>query len=417
MNNARFLIINFCTLLLIFPVTLKAQTPEDILRLLQENNSWCKSVSCEVQTCCYPGNIPEIYNETNVQFIRDYNRLELIGNYTAYENGRIFEEASHAKFDVAEGKKYLNAIGATKDKLFRASIRETKYQENLYDILNDPDRGSPLWGRIFGNQNLDIYEIISKSPNLTYDASDVKTTDGKQCYELKGENALGTVTIFLSPEKGMIPLGWLIEKKGHNYFNNSILKEIGIKSWKASYKVLKTNEVDGNIIPTEGGMEFSIEYDNGKIIKDTYEYKVMNIKIAPDFDALGAFKFDLPSDVPVHLESIPGIVYNFHDGKLLTNVDEYFLDQLNETAKQIKYEMKSEVVETTNKATENFNKETPVVTDISASPPTVENIKPKDSSKLSTFSVVALVLAGVIVIGIGGWLVFYLVKRGNHVES
>jgi len=287
----------------------------------------------------------------------------------------------------------MYAIGASRDKLFQASIKETGYQENFCTVLSDPDRGSPLWGRIFGNQNLDIYEMLSRA-DLTCNMSSQKLGE-TQCYELRGKTALGNVTVLFSPEKGLAPLQWTIDKGPNDYFDNALLKELGIRSWKASCE-MSHSKVGNFYVPIEGRMHFSIVYDNGKEINHVYEYKMSTIEIAPDFDALGAFEFDLPADVRVYLETAPGIIYNFRDGKLSPEMNQDFIAMLDDVAERIEQEVRPATV---NIRTEKQEISTPV------------NALPAKGTEKKHFSMSVLMLPGIVFFGFCCCFLFCLIRR------
>jgi len=77
------------------------------------------------------------------------------------------------------------------------------------------------------------------------------------------------------------------------------LSDIKLDSWTAVFDSVKLQKVDDVFVPKGGAFTLTIEKTDGNTTVLNYEYKISNTQLNPDFDALGAFKIDIPNGLPV----------------------------------------------------------------------------------------------------------------------
>ncbi|MHC4742979.1 MAG: hypothetical protein ACYS8Z_13770 [Planctomycetota bacterium] len=366
----------------------------EALKYLKNNNEWNSSISMQVTTT-YSSSVHDNINVTDIMFIRDNYRCQWKGtSVLRTKENVIIEEASHVKFTIMDGERYLLAVGSDLNTLRRASIKQTDYKATQGLMLDSPDMGSALWGRIYGSNGMDIYELIEQSKNVRYGKSDF-LADKLECYEIEGTCKYGSTKIVFSPERGYVPLKWEIAKRPGDYFDAKLLGS-NIKDWKVTFCANEIKDIGGFHMPLKGRMQHDLVFRNGKISSDVYDYDVSNIQVSPGFEAINAFEFDLPSNVPVTLETAPGILYYFTNGKLAPKIDQDLLDVLDDAVPAIK----SDLGEGRNVSTAKHTKVEKPTTDIGNS------LEPQRHDMFSRKSVFVLLLLIALAIG----AILYLLK-------
>lgn len=284
----------------------------EVLKSLKANSKWSSSISLQATTR-HSSTVNENIAITNIAFIRDNDRCQWKGTTTLKTNeNKVIEEGSHIKYTIMNGERYLLAVGADLNTFRRASIKQTGYKATQSLMLDDPDTGSALWGRFYGNNGLDIYNLLEQSQNIQSEKCDF-LIDGLECYEIEGTCKYGDIKIIYSPQRGSFPMKWEITKKPGDYFDDKLLD---VKHWKVTFQAKEVKNIDGFYIPLKGRMQHNVVSKDDQNISLFYDYDLSYIRISPDFKAINAFEFNLPSTVPVTFEKAPGIIYNFVDGKL-----------------------------------------------------------------------------------------------------
>jgi len=290
------------------------------LEKFKNNNQWASSVYLQATTR-YSSTVNDNITITDITFIRDNERCQWKGtSILKTSENKIIEEVNHIKYTIMNGEQYLLAMGADLNTFRKASIKQTGYKETQSLMLDDPDMGSALWGRIYGNNGMDIYDLLEQSQNVKYGKSNL-LIDGLECYEIEGTCKYGTIKIIFSPEKGYFPLKWEITKKTGDYFDNQSLSG---KLWKVSFQAEEVRNINGFYVPIKGHVQHDVVSKEDKITSLFFDYELSNSQISPDFKAIKAFEFDLPAHVPVTLETAPGIIYNFDNGKLIPAINQKY---------------------------------------------------------------------------------------------
>lgn len=286
----------------------------EVMKYLKDNNKWSSSFFLEANIKNSSTEFENI-NITDITIIRDNNRCQWKGtSVVKTNNNEITEKGNNVKYLIMNGKEYLLVSGWDLNTLKKAYIRQSDYNEEQSLMLDSPDLGSALWGRIYGNNGNDIYNLIEQSQNIQYRKSDF-LLDGLECNEIEGTCKYGKIKIIFSPERCFCPLKWEITKKSGDYFDTKLLDNI-IKDWKVTFNANEIKKIDGFYIPVKGRMQHDIILKNKKN-SDCYDYEISSFQTSPDFIAINAFQFDLPSNVPVTLEAAPGNIYNFNNGELI----------------------------------------------------------------------------------------------------
>ncbi len=291
----------------------------DILQSLRNNNQWSASFSLQAKIK-YSSTLNDKITTTELTFIRDHDRCQMKGwGILKTAQGVILEEANHIRYIIMNGEKYLVAIGPDLDTLWTGSIKETDYDVIRSGMLNDATIGSPIWGGTDANSGMDIYSLIQQSNHVTHGKSD-DSIDGLACDEITGTSKYGRTKIVFSPEIGYVPLKWEIDKAPGDYCNTKVLPD-GMKKRKLSFQASEITRIGEFDIPLKGHMQDTIESEDDQFPSQHIDYEWSNIQPSPDFEAVNAFEFDLPSHVRVGIESCPDMVFHFKNGKLIPKGD------------------------------------------------------------------------------------------------
>ena len=423
MNNKCVFILSF---ILLSNVYLSGQEKEltgpwKIISQYNESLSWAESVSAQIDTkISLEGysNKPS-YLESKFTFNRDGDRTEWLEKVLVFDDKNEIDLSSsfESKVIMVEPRSLdvKNSINAKPD---IAKMTEN-YSGRQKKKLDSPQYGNALVGRIFGNSHKSIYELLKGSQNLSISQTPSKIND-VLCEVLSAKTKYGTITAWIAPEKGYIAMKWKIEKGHNDFFNEYKLIEQNLETWVAEYKLSELQQVQNIFLPKHSKFTLTIHNKNGNTKISHYDYTVNDIHINPDFKALGAFKIDLPNGTKVFISELPGIRYVWKNGKVVTDVDQSFLDVLDNQIEQLKSDVKAEHTRATEKKTEVLCEESTPIAD--TEPETQTNITEAQREVISESrppSLLVLVLIGLLSIGVIGWVVFHRLKayrRSKDVE-
>jgi len=191
-------------------------------------------------------------------------------------------------------------------------------------LCDNPEYGSALLGRIYGNNHLSIAELLRGAHEVQ---TRQEILDGEACTVIEAHTSYGSVTAWIAPNKGYNALKWEIRKASQDLFDES---KIQSKSWLAAFHATELRRIEGYYIPIRS--EFSLEIakkDGGPAAIDLYHYTVKNVDLNPDFEALKAFQFNLPDGTPVSLREAPGIGYVWRNGRAVPDVEDEVVSNID----------------------------------------------------------------------------------------
>jgi hypothetical protein len=348
--------------------------------------------------------------QTNIVYRRDHDRTEWIGNNLVLDQKGIVDVSkSFVTNEVMTGEYDGHVIGKLNELPIRATISKD-YQDRQKALFNDPEHGGVLFGKIFGNNHKSVAELLAGATELRL--RDVQQDIGDtSCYVLEATTEYGKVTAWIAPEKGYNALKWTIHKTSGDLYDEKPLFT-SLTSWTAVFDDVELQKVDDMFITTGGTWTHTRNSTDGHTSVSHYKYKVGEVDLNPDFEALGAFVFNVPNGTPVAMEEFPGIGYIWQDGKPVTVVDQKFLDVLDNQIGQIKDEVKAESERLT-------DKEAIVAPGKSASTVEKKSVVQDDAAESQRkvllesrpFPVQVLIPLGLLIIGIIVWRVFLLKGR------
>jgi len=311
----------------------------EVLILYKQSLSYLQSVSVKVDI-----EIDETLSnsdreisprKTNFVFRQDHDRTEWIGAYLALdEKGAVDASKSFVLNEVMTGEYYGSVVGNINKLPIVANICRD-YQETQKGMFDDPEHGSALFGKMYGSNHKGIAELLAESTNL-YLRAEQEDINGVSCYVLDGATKYGKVTAWIAPEKGYSALKWSIHKISGDFFNE---KPTSSSSWIAIFDSVEVQKIGDVFVTTGGRLTHTNNYTDGRTNIFCYKYKTSNIELNPDFEALGAFKINLPDGTRVFVTEHPGIRYIWQNGKIVSADDPTF-EEIDKIVDELKSENK-----------------------------------------------------------------------------
>ena len=189
-------------------------------------------------------------------------------------------------------------------------------------------------------------------------------------------------------------------------FDKTTLSDIKLDSWTAVFDSVELQKVDDVFVPKGGAFTLTIEKTDGNTSVLNYEYKISNIQLNPDFDALGAFKIDIPNGLWVFHREFPRIKYFWQNGRLVTKVDEKFIADLDSEIEQSGNEVNAESA-AVDKNPAISREESVIAPDTQTGNEEAKREVSEVLSESGPSPVLVLILIGLLIIGVGviRWLV------------
>ena len=296
------------------------------LQRYRESLSYLQSVSMNI-VANVDSNDNEFFPQTSDFVFRQdmkSNRAELLGKHLVYDSsGELSLLVSSSIKDIADG----NMLARLQNDFFNKEAARSRfimlrynYKEKLKEILENPNSGGPLFGKMYGSNYKSVADLLGESTDL-HILDKKEKINGVACFVLEGKSKYGKVTAWVAPEKGYNAMKWVIQKDPHHLFDGAAIskKWPRIEGWQAIFDVKELHEVIGEdntvFAPKLAYFTFTINFRDGTKNIDHFEYKTSDIKLKPDFEALGAFKMDFPDGIKVFNEDFPGGRFKWENGK------------------------------------------------------------------------------------------------------
>ena len=399
----------------------------EALQRYRESLSYSQSVSMKIQHRV-DSNDNELFPQT-LDFVfrqdRDNNRAEWIGKRLIFRGeGNIDLINSDFVKDIADGNMLVSLEGMrlkTEGLDSRRVILWYKYTEKLKELLENPNFGGPLFGKMYGSNYKSVADLLGESPDLHIRNKD-ENINGVACFVLEGTSKYGKATAWIAPEKGYNAMKWVIEKGPHHLFDDTVIstKWPSAEGSKVVFNSKELHEVideDNTVFIPKFAHFTHITYSRGgnKNV-DHYEYKTSDIQLKPNFEALGAFKIDLPDGIRVFIRDFPSMRYRWQNGKPVPNFDKYVIQEIDKMVDDI-ITGKVPPALITDKKTEVAPNEPSAIadTEVGTQADTVETQREVSSESASSLVPVSL-LIGLLIVGVIGWLVFRQLKRSSRGE-
>jgi len=325
----------------------------ELIQAYRESLSYLQSISMKIVVNVDSNESP--FFPQTLDFIfrwdSDNNRAEWLGKQLIYDkHGELDTFNSTFIKDIADGNMYVYLAG---DRLVeegdysRRVILYYNYKERLKDLIENPNNGGPLFGKMYGSNHQSVGDLLGQSSDL-HIHDENENIDGVTCFVLEGTSKYGKVTAWIAPEKGYNAMRWVIEKGPHHLFDDTELsaKWSSVESGQVSFNVKELHEIIGEdnavFVPKLAYLTQTTNFRDGTKNVTQFEYKTSDIQLNPDFEALGAFKIDFPNGIRVFNQDIPSLKFRWEDGKPVALVDKSFLGVLDGQIEQLRSEAKEE---------------------------------------------------------------------------
>lgn len=307
----------------------------EVLRRYKESLSWIQSVSMKIDIeIDVDANHPNKWfcpYERHFIFRRDHDRTEWIGQKLLFdEQGNVDPLNSQVIKEIMTGELYVSLYSSLKGPPRGVEISRD-YKKRQKQLLDDPEHGAPLFGEMYGGN-----QLLGESANLHL-RNKQEDINGVACYVLEWTTEHGKVIAWIAPEKGYSALKWSIYKRkdrGDLLYDEEPMSS---DSWLAVFDSVQVQEVNGVFVTTGGHCTETVNAD-GRTHVFRHEYKVSEVEINPDFEALGAFKVDLPNGTRVFVTEFPGIRQIWQNGKIVPDVDAPTFEEIDKMVDELKKE-------------------------------------------------------------------------------
>ncbi|MCK4814780.1 redoxin domain-containing protein, partial [bacterium] len=268
----------------------------------------------------------------SLKYCSNNEKKQWIGHRTQYkEDGTVDQRSSGLLRDIYSDKwgvhlQYYNPE-LKNVRPPRANLVRSSRDKYVQDYTNHPPYGGSLTGRLFGSNDQSIYDLLKGASNLKLQNEVTKIT-GYNTYLVEADTKYGIVKAWISPDLDYNCLKWEIIKDQNQFYRDGEFTNDGFTKLTAVYDAEKVEQIDGQFVITQA--KFNYRVDNGDIVlsNSTYHFNLTNIDLNPDYEALGAFKIQLPEGTVVTHEEVPGIQFRWTNGKFVPDMDDYLWKNL-----------------------------------------------------------------------------------------
>jgi len=249
---------------------------------------------------------------------KTWYKLPSIDAPTPIKNAKIF-------YHLWDGDRYMT---------YRVGLRVdmNRNKKTIKQGLKIVNTGLPFFGiRYSDDERLDTVLRQAKTISVR---DKLERAGSEDCYIIDAKTASGTYTIWIDPQHGYQVAQVEIRVGPGEHFRFRTLDDN--ESRFLSIRNIRYENIEGIWIPMEADIhEEGIKPEpDQKVIIDSHP-KIMQITLNPDHEALGSFVPDIENGTPV-IDRDFGVKYTWQDGELIPDVDEYAVDLIRETAREIK---------------------------------------------------------------------------------
>lgn len=307
-----------------------SESGSKVLLNARENLDKLKRISYNVKTRIEPLRGYEdnglSHDECQVLVRRDGIRSEVIGEYAA------FDDQGQKVIESSRKIKHLKLQDQTIDLRFyhpkkKTMIAAIYFHNNVKPYGNGffwNVYGSFLEGRLDGHELSIIDLMIASSDRIEFHGMD--TVKDIPCYIFGAITDYGVLNIWISPDCQFNILKWrLINNRSNLSHDGKPLSSFGwFRNETREYIYDEIEKIDGYAIVTNGELrtQEDIVVNNESVNRIlVYRTQRSNIKINPDFEAMGAFKIDLPEGTILLAKGGEYEEYQFVNGEIVPYVN------------------------------------------------------------------------------------------------
>jgi len=226
----------------------------------------------------------------------------------------------------------------------------SKSNHRIGNLTSVAYRGAPLMGVFFGDDKR-IDSILQEAETISL-RNEMDDVGGSACYVIDAMTQYGEYTVWIDPQHGYNISRAEVQKKGGDlawgdkplnghekmppasqYLGPRLPMEK--KALSFSLKDVRFEKINGIWIPMEANYEYIKTYRDNRAIKVERHHKRTEIDLQPDFEAVRAFVPDMPDGAMVIIEEVPGIEYEWRQGKPVAKIDKFIIHELEKVADEL----------------------------------------------------------------------------------
>jgi len=313
-------------------------------------------------------------------------------------------EDAQYHFELWDGKRHTGQSKSikTNDRTAYVSTNEEYVKRNL----NIGYSGAPFLGIRYSDYKR-IDSVLRQADSISI-RDELEQVGSIACYVIDAKTKSGTYTVWIDPEHGYNIAKADIRLGPKDLYCGRRLKDN--ESESLSIRNVRFENVNGVYVPMEADLCITANTQNGVTVRSAIHHKITQIILEPDHDALGSFIPHL-EDGEVVRDLDNGMRYTWQNGKLVPQIDEYVIDEIDKMAEEIMAEGEVPPGLATAKKTEAAPNEPATPSD--TLPKTqVDTVKTRTQvvAESGSLPIVLVILIGFLIIGLIAWMVFRRLK-------
>jgi len=303
--------------------------PEVLIAKYNAFNKKLQTISYDLGIAVQTGSEKYVYA---LKHCSSNEKKQWIGRMTFYkEDGTIYPANNSLIVDICDGNRWVHLQNYSPDvdnkRPPHAILVEKRRDQVFQENCDMPELGGPLTGRIYGHDHRSVYDLLKGATDLK---SHNKVIDiiGHDTYLIEADTQYGVVRAWISPDLDYSCLKWEIVKDRSQCYRYGKPVNDEFTEWTASYDAEKVEQIDGQYFVTQAKFNYKVKDGDIVLANYTFHYNLKNIDFNPDYEAMGAFKIQLPEGTVVEHDDFPGIQFRWTNGKFVPDVDDYLIQNL-----------------------------------------------------------------------------------------
>jgi len=346
----------------------------------------------------------KIKNEDTPVYYRQFAKVYIDGEKYHFKKRWSKFTSKDATKPVKEEKIYHNLWDGNRNMMYKVGSHADidRNEESAKSLLDVTIVGVPFLVRTSAFERLDIVLRQAKTISVR---DELEQVGSENCYVIDAKTASGAYTVWIDPQHDYhIAQAEIRVGPGEKY--RSRMLSDGEKCL-FSIRNIRFEKIDGIWIPIETDTHYENVSPNPEFCwtNDTNN-KMTKITLNPDHEALGSFVPDIENGITV-IDRDYDIKYTWQDGKLIPDVDEVVIEQLDKTTQEI---LKEKSVPSGLGSVEKAEI-------LDGEPNTIEDTPPATTESQSnvllesrSYSTIVLISIIVLILGVIGWQVLIRFK-------
>lgn len=326
-NSPRLQVIAFLVVA-VLPSLAVSQTPAEVLAKAMAARSAITSYTARIETdLCFLERVAK--NPVDIERYSaivsvDGERIDVAWLSEYIIGGQ--PKPSHRVRGIWDGRQYLLrqqylGRGARQVQVVTSNLREDGQR-----LLDDYNTGSFARGMIRGDST-PVLQAMSESGQVQ-----LRTTreivDGGSCFVLETAAASGRYAAWIDPDSGYVCRRIRVVKEpGHRIFGQPLPYKSGTLTWTGLEVEVRIEEIERHgevFVPVAAVMECRESFQDGKNERTVYRTRMKDLRLRPDFTAIGAFVMDgIPDGSPVlPKDRNDHLIYVWRGGRVVVDVNE-----------------------------------------------------------------------------------------------